>query len=367
MLIFFAGSTAFEKNSERLKGLVGNRLVSYHYMTPSLSRHYCQPREHNEYLTNLIMDSGAFSAWNNGAVICLDDYIAYCRQYLSGIDYVVNLDVIPAKPGQKKISQKEIERSASAGWRNAQRMLRSGIPVEKLIPVFHQNENFKWLERMVREFPYIGLSPANDRTTAEKMVWLDQCMPFVTDSQGFPIVKFHGFAVTSHALMLRYPWFSVDSASWCQQAGRGVVWVPKKAEGKYDYSVMPWNVRIGFNSPFERESVHFFNHPEQMQKVFLEYFKEKDLPLGVSSCQKILGDVKRKGLGFLRHCRERHDCDHNRPETGCVEKVLVEGVQNKHKCRAICNAEYIVDLQKTLTPWPKKAFTNNTQVQGFGL
>lgn len=367
MLIFFAGSQGFEKSCTGLLPYLKHRLLSYHYMTPSNTKFFLSERHPDLQMTDLIMDSGAFSAWAKGIEIDLDAYIAFCLEYIDQITYVVNLDVIPAKPGQKNISQEEIERSASAGYRNAKRMMRAGIPKEKLIHVFHQNENFEWLEKMVEEFDYIGLSPANDRTTQEKMVWLDSCMPYVTDSKGFPTVKFHGFAVTAHSLMMRYPWFSVDSASWCQQAGRGVAYVPPIRNGEYVYDEMSYSVRIGLNSPFERDLVHFNNHPPKLQQQFLDYFKSKGHVLGRSTCKKLEIGEKKGGIGFLRFCRERKGCDHIVPPGRCVEVVVEEGICNKHGVRSICNAQYITDLEKHLTPWPTKAFKTEKSSKGFGL
>lgn len=368
MLIFFAGSQGFEKIYPELKPYMKNRLLSYHYMTPSMNKYFLEERDPSLFLENLIMDSGAFSAWNQGVVIDFEAYLEYCRKYVNNITYVVNLDVIPAKPGQKQISQEEIERSASAGWKNAQRMLRGGIPKEKLIHVFHQNENFKWLERMVREFPYIGLSPANDRTTAEKMMWLDQCMPYVTDSEGKAIVKFHGFAVTSHALMMRYPWFSVDSASWCQQAGRGVIYIPPHKKGVPDYTKPWYSIRIGLNSPFERDAIHYNNLSPVIREHLFTYLHDRKHKLGVSSCRQLAPGEKKGSKGFLRFCRKREGCDQIVPKERCLEEVVEAGVYNSYRCRALVNAEYICDLQDTLIPWPDRPFAHlETSQQGFAL
>jgi hypothetical protein len=367
MLIFFAGSAAFEKNYQRLQPLVRNRLISYHYRAKSLEAFYLEP-ERSPHIENLMMDSGAFSAWSNGAEINLDEYIEYCLKYIDAISYVVNLDVIPARPGQKKIPQEEIERSAQQGWKNAQKMLRAGIPKEKLIHVFHQNENFHWLERMVREFDYIGLSPANDRTTLEKQTWLDSCMPYVTDSKGFPTIKFHGFAVTALNLMLRFPWFSVDSATWAQQAGRGAIYIPQKKQGKERFDVLPHLVRIGHNSPFERTADHFTNLPPQQKQEFLDYFAMNEVPLGRSSCVRV--EQKKGGRAPIRFCREREDCDFiNRlPSQICQDVIEEEGLINKMNPRAYINALFLNNLQEAMPPWPTKPFRETVEMtNGFNI
>ena len=175
---------------------------------------------------SLIMDSGAFSAWTKKIIIDLDEYIKFSLENIEYIDYVVNLDVIPGHPGHKNITEQMKEESAAKGYDNYYYMLKKGIPKEKLIHVFHMGENLKWLKQMVDEIPYIGLSPANDRRTPEKIKWLDSCMPICCDEKGMPKVKFHGFAVTALPIMLRYPWYSVDSTTWVIHGRNGSIIMP---------------------------------------------------------------------------------------------------------------------------------------------
>ena len=101
----------------------------------------------------LMLDSGAFSAWNQGVSISLKDYIDFCLENIEVIDFIVNLDVIPGKGPFIKVTKKDIENSAYEGWKNYETMLDAGIPKEKLIHVFHQGESMDWLERMVDEIP----------------------------------------------------------------------------------------------------------------------------------------------------------------------------------------------------------------------
>ena len=175
---------------------------------------------------SLLIDSGAFSAWNSGASIDLTEYAEWCLGHLEDVDVFVNLDVIPGRPGHHP-SSVEVEESAKRGWKNYHFMVRRGIPPEKLIHVFHQGESWKWLEMML-DLPYIGLSPANDRSTRDKCLWLERCMEVVTDKEGMPLNKWHGFAVTSPDLMSRFPWYSVDSATWGMAAVWGKISVYRK-------------------------------------------------------------------------------------------------------------------------------------------
>lgn len=196
----------------------------------------------------IILDSGAFSAWMKQEVISVEEYTKYALAVLDKVDYVVNLDMIPGRFGKKNLSQKEINKSTSVGWDNYAYMLHKGIPKDRLIHVFHQGEDFHHLEDMVDQMPYIGISPANDRNTTEKMQWIDHCMKYVLVNKK-PIVKFHGFAVTSVPIMTKFPWHSVDSTSWVTFGRYGAILFPKIKYGKYNYTEPPTVVFVSDKSP----------------------------------------------------------------------------------------------------------------------
>ena len=169
----------------------------------------------------VILDSGAFSAWTRNVEIDLDAYIAFIKKHLDNIEIAVALDVIPGYPG-KKLTPQDRNDAAKQSAKNFFYMLRKGVPEEKLMPVYHQGEAPIWLERMVEHgSPYIGISPANDKTSEQRRQWLTQtCNPIILDSDGAPIVKWHGFAVTAVELMHEYHWHSVDSATWRIMGGK---------------------------------------------------------------------------------------------------------------------------------------------------
>ena len=143
---------------------------------------------------NLILDSGAFSVWSKGDTVDIDKYANFCKGVKDilpeGINlYVVNLDVLPGKFGERPTEQQR-EDSAKQGWENMLYLESKGL---KVIHVFHQHESFEWLEKMRKHSDYIGISPANDCSMNEKMAWLDKVFSIIRDT-----IKTHGFAVTSH-------------------------------------------------------------------------------------------------------------------------------------------------------------------------
>ena len=344
MDLYFAGAMGVEFEYAPLLEQLGYRLVSYHYMTPQLNQQYYVT--YRDKYTKIILDSGAFSAWNAGANINLAEYTDYILQHLDGVDYVVNLDVIPGKPGQKKIPLSEVERSAAQGYENYYHLLDVGVPKDKLIHVFHQNENFKWLERMLDDgMPYIGISPANDRTTHEKIMWLDEVMRYICNSKGEPIVKFHGFAVTSFRLMLRYPWTSVDSSTWAVVAGRGITFIPIKRAGKWDYTVDPIKVSM---SQVTAKKDHFEFQTHTIKKYVFEYLEEHNIPLGKSEFVLVNKDYKLQEKE--RVCPKKYvkNLRLDPPPEGkkWIERVVEVGILNNWRYRQYLNTLFLNEFAK---------------------
>jgi hypothetical protein len=105
------------------------------------------------------------------------------------------------------------------------------------IPVFHLGCDPKWLRLYIEESDYIGLGGMRPATTPQLIPVLDSFWTnYLLDDKGFPLVKVHGLAMTSHKLMLRYPWYSVDSASAVKAGGYGKIFLPRIIKGKPDYT-----------------------------------------------------------------------------------------------------------------------------------
>lgn len=218
---------------------------------------------------SLVLDSGAFSSWTRGAEVDLDAYIRYIKDNCEWLDHYVNLDVIPGEFGRVP-SLKEVEASAQKGWENLLYMESFGLHP---MPVFHQGEQFKWLHRLIDHgCTYIGISPANDRTTDQKRVWLDQVFEQITDSEGWPTIKTHGFGVTSIPILFRYPWYSADSTSWTLFGVYGMVLMPQVVDGAFMYDRSPWVITVSDKSfRSMAEGKHFRQFPKASQDVIQQY------------------------------------------------------------------------------------------------
>lgn len=195
----------------------------------------------------LMLDSGVFSAWNKGGTLSIKDYIAYLKDYKSLLHSYVSMDVIPGVIGRKR-TQREVEDSAKQSYANLQTMKGHGL---KPIPVFHQDEPFSWLERMLKDGErYIGISSGKDLAAENdlKRNWLDTIFTMICDPLGRPLIKTHGFGITRTQYLLRYPFTTVDSTTWLLTPGFGIIIVPAYRDGKPDYRAPPIRVPVTGNA-----------------------------------------------------------------------------------------------------------------------
>jgi hypothetical protein len=268
---------------------VHNRLVSFHY-----------PKDFHNWIKmsgdkkgDVILDSGAFSAWNKNTFVDLNTYIAYIKvaqdlalQHNKNL-HVVNLDVIPGQAGKTKAlnqiignevtlaANKELINSAAKqGYLNLKTLKKNGISP---IHVFHQGEDFKWLDRMVDIVDYIGISPANDMSNASKASWIDTVFEYLYKKN--IKVKTHGFAVMVPELLKRLPWTSCDAISWRMIAATGSVLYPKEG---FDVQ-LPTNMLKPFNmiavGSLKSYKGHFKNKVNLLALFEKEGYSYEDLQL----------------------------------------------------------------------------------------
>jgi len=146
-----------------------------------------------------------------------------------------------------------------------------------------------------------------------------------------PVIKTHGFAMTSWKLMCRWPWWSVDSATWIKLASYGWILVPR------------WDKRTGFR----------YDVP----------------PMQVNVSRKVTKRMNRfawttKGR-HPRQCKDKHydnaklsikeDTDrwlgHLGVELNSTEEEPY-GVSTNFRARSLVNLHYLKDLEESRPKWP---------------
>jgi hypothetical protein len=106
------------------------------------------------------------------------------------------------------------------------------------LPVIHFGTDLKWIKRHLDAgYSYLGIGGLGQEAQKKHYVhWADGVFRLICSGPDqTPSVKTHGFAIGSPSLMKRYPWWSVDSASWVKSAGFGKIFVPRKKQGEWNF------------------------------------------------------------------------------------------------------------------------------------
>lgn len=202
-----------------------------------------------------ILDSGAYSAYRIGAKIDIDEYCDFIKKHIDMIDHYIVLDVIG---------------SDIKSYENLLYMQSKGL---NPLPVFHQGDDFKYLELFVNgDYDFICLSPLDYSAKGSNMVnWLDKCFgDYICDEHGRAKFKVHGLGLTTPHMMARYPWYSVDSTSWKLSAAFGSIFVPKNKHGTYDY-INGGAVEVSIDGKNRYENLTF--HEKEHIREYLKYIK----------------------------------------------------------------------------------------------
>lgn len=194
----------------------GNRyyLESYHYCGKESVVKKIKREKRKVFL-----DSGAFSAFTQNATIDLGRYCDYCHRNADIIEIVSVLDLIDFD---------DPKAAAKGSYKNLMEMKRRGV---EALPCYHQGEPPEVLEWYVQNYSHITLGGLVGSSTQKLMLWLDELWgTYLTNADGTPKIKIHGFGITSLPIMLRYPWYSVDSSTWVQWSANGMILLPERGE-----------------------------------------------------------------------------------------------------------------------------------------
>lgn len=243
--LYFAGSVNRQSTQNEIDAGMIHRLLTYAPEYRSQISMWFEFAKEGD----IFLDSGAFSAWTKDVEIDVDEYAQYCLELFDSAEAknrvisVVNVDVIPGKKGQTQSlrganpeNKRIIETAAKQGFKNMLRMIKNGVTP---IHVFHQGEDFKWLDRIVDKIRYIGISPANDVPTADRKRWMATVFDYLDKKNYLKHVHTHGFAVWAPDVLLEFPWTSCDAATWRVLAGWGKIYYPMGGYSDPQFDKMP--------------------------------------------------------------------------------------------------------------------------------
>ena len=345
MKIYLAGfSTTNPEDGELFKGV--RRLHSYYYArrSPTGSANMgVQWFEWNvENGVDIFLDSGAFSAMTQGIKIDIQEYIGFIKRYEKSLEVYANLDVIGVD------GQPPDRESAEMGIANQRIMEKAGL---RPLPVFHFREPFDILEQFVAEYDYIALGGMVGFSANVLIPWLDKCFrDIICDPKtGIPRVKIHGFGITSIPLLVRYPWYSVDSSSWSMGGRVGEIYVPRYRNGEWIYGEPGWRLRASNRSPRLKEpGEHIETLPPRQKQIVLGYIHAKGFKLGKSHFKKV---------PQTHELAENERWVEPKPKDPQAKRLLEvieeEGLSNSPRLRNMINIMYFQDLEASLPPWDR--------------
>lgn len=278
---------------------------------------------------SFFLDSGAHSIYTREVIdkkhqpgegkykfYTTDEFYAYCDSYAGfikrfgwAIDFYANVDAIFEPDVTWKIQQ-YLEKE-------------HGL---KPVPVIHHGTDIKWIHHYLeRGYDFLGIGGLGQEVTKDEYyAWADRVFHVICPAMHnkMPLVKTHGFAMTSWDLMRRYPWWSVDSASWIKAAAFGTIYIPHMRGGEFTFEVKPYALTVSGKSPNMKafgKHIKTISHAER--EVVLAWLGKLGIPLGKQTNDDPPVELER---GVLTH----------------------------HKPRAEANLRYFMAMCDSLPKWP---------------
>lgn len=181
-------------------------------------RKFFDPTERaiTEGYTDIMLDSGAFSAQMRGIEVDLDAYADYVKRFQDQITIAVSVDVI--WEGEKSL----------ANWNY---LCDKGI---KTMPVFHFGEDEKILEEYVSRSDWVGVGGVASKGNSQRLSWQTLLPHFNWLFTKYPEHHFHAFGINMPELINRFPFYSCDAVTWRIGSRYGRVIIPT---GRWDLNI----------------------------------------------------------------------------------------------------------------------------------
>lgn len=193
-------------------------------------------KETPDHKNKLMVDSGAWTAYTKGIDIDIDEYCRYINEIGDYVDLFAEVDKIPGRFG-RPVSDEEAAEAPKISWDNYIYMLEHVEDrfKDKIIPVFHYGEDFKYLQQILdytfedgHHIQYMGLGAIADLDSpADRYNWFDQCFKMIRSSAN-PDIKVHAFGMTSLNILKDFPIYSADSTTWVMCSSHGTIIVGDK-------------------------------------------------------------------------------------------------------------------------------------------
>jgi hypothetical protein len=240
----------------------------------------------------VMLDSGAYTAHRKGKQINLEAYAEFVKKYQSEFFACFNLDSIGSgKDEQKAKSVEGAITTAEQSYLNWRELQSMGV---NTIPIYHLGTNVQWLKKYLKETDYIAIGAIANLNTTKRLMGLSHIWKnYLTNADQTPRVKVHGLGLTAVDIMIRYPWYSVDSFTPVISAVWGSILLPKlDNKGEPHFFNMTINKVSDQGDHKDNMENSYLNVPERNKKVNQQMFEDEGFELG-----EIAYQVKRDRRG----------------------------------------------------------------------
>ena len=261
------------------------------------------------------------TAWSQGDFSYYDlrkgsPFRRYCNSYAKLISKMAKRDII--------LANVDVISNPDLTW-EVQRFFEEEHGVQPM-PIVHCETPMKYVDRYIESGRYDLLGVGGLGQGISKQGYLKWGHNFFhhicpESNKRKPIIRTHGFAMTSWELMCMWPWWSVDSATWVKLSAYGWLYVPRWSDKRgLRFDCPPYVINFSERSPQkDKRAKHYDNSTPVMKKACEEWLKQ----LGVG-----MGKVDSEG------------------------KVVEMGVAVHHRPRSRANLSYLVALQNSRPKWP---------------
>jgi len=231
MIYYFSG--AYEQKLKREMNI--DQLFSFYHEKKLVISTIEYKKENPDKTFKIMLDSGAFTHFQQskkkGIILSdkdiqdyTDDYLEYLNEWGDYLECFVGVDSVP---DPENVDPTYAEKT----WKNYLYMYERLRPEirDKLIPVFHFNEDFKWLKNMLEyrhedgtPIDYIGLAISLEGVKKVRIAWANQCRKIIEESSN-PNVKTHAFGVGVKSVLEHINVTSTDATSWVKRAAFGMI------------------------------------------------------------------------------------------------------------------------------------------------
>lgn len=208
----------------------------------------------------------------------VDSYVDFIKKHSHEFDFYVTIDAIFHAEKTDEV-QRYLE--------------KKGI---KPLPVLHYGEGVEFLKKMLDKYEYIGIGGLGQEVSVPRFARHGDVMfKYLTDKKGKPIVRTHGFAMTSFPLLTRYPWHSVDSTAPFVFSRNGSIITPKMhiRNGKvtFDYNTIPYPIAV--TNRRSKASKYYKALPPDMCRSVEEYVRSLGYTMEQVAADGVVGYAAR--------------------------------------------------------------------------